>query len=650
MKLMGVNYFPLPFPYPANIRPPQQRGPTTNKEHPMATVQNFFNGHKKHDLILMTILLALALIGKVAHIPWLFTAGMILAAAAGGIPLLLRAISSLRYKVISIELLVSIAVIGAIIIGEYSEAGIVVWLFSLGDLLEEATLEKTRQSIKDLVAMAPKTALKIISPVDRDPIEVDIDDIDQGDYLLVKTGGQVPVDGVVLDGEGHVDESSFTGEPNPSHKRKGDQVFAGTLLVSGTVALRAQKVGEDTTFCQLIKLVEEAQDSKTEAQRFIDRFSQYYTPLVLLIALITGLVSKNIRLAITILVLGCPGALVIGVPVSTVAGIGQAAKQGILAKGSNVFAQLSRVDSFVFDKTGTLAQGRPAVTEERNLAGVPQENLRLLASVEHESDHPLAQAIQAYAQEKQVGERMALLPVERSRVVEGRGLEALIGGERILVGNERLMRENHIDLSAADLPATSTHVLMAREGRLTYALGISDPLRPDALRTLTELKSMARRSQLILLSGDRQENVEATAAGLPIDQMKGGFLPQDKDDFIQDLQRRGHRVAFVGDGINDSPALTRADVGIAIGSGTQVAIEVSDIVLVKSRFSQLVSTLFYARKTMADMRENIAIAVLTVVLLLVGLFAGYIHMASGMLIHEISILAVILNALRLIRA
>ena len=161
---------------------------------------------------------------------------------------------------------------------------------------------------------------------------------------------------------------------------------------------------------------------------------------------------------------------------------------------------------------------------------------------------------------------------------------------------------------------------------------------------------MARRSQLILLSGDRQENVEATAAGLPIDQMKGGFLPQDKDDFIQDLQRRGHRVAFVGDGINDSPALTRADVGIAIGSGTQVAIEVSDIVLVKSRFSQLVSTLFYARKTMANMRENIAIAVLTVVLLLVGLFAGYIHMASGMLIHEISILAVILNALRLIRA
>lgn len=441
----------------------------------MATVQNFFNGHKKHDLILMTILLALALIGKVAHIPWLFTAGMILAAAAGGIPLLLRAISSLRYKVISIELLVSIAVIGAIIIGEYSEAGIVVWLFSLGDLLEEATLEKTRQSIKDLVAMAPKTALKIISPVDRDPIEVDIDDIDQGDYLLVKTGGQVPVDGVVLDGEDHVDESSITGEPNPSHKRKRDQVFAGTLLVSGTVALRAQKVGEDTTFCQLIKLVEEAQDSKTEAQRFIDRFSQYYTPLVLLIALITGLVSKNIRLAITILVLGCPGALVIGVPVSTVAGIGRAAKQGILAKGSNVFAQLSRVDSFVFDKTGTLAQGRPAVTEERNLAGVPQENLRLLASVEHESDHPLAQAIQAYAQEKQAGERMALLPVERSRVVEGRGLEALIGGERILVGNERLMRENHIDLSAADLPATSTHVLMAREGRLTYALGISDP-------------------------------------------------------------------------------------------------------------------------------------------------------------------------------
>lgn len=602
----------------------------------------FFAKHKKESVVLMTALLIIAYIGRFTNLIWLFDVSMIAIAIIGGLPLVFRAVGALKFKIISIELLVSIAVISALAIGEYSEAGIVVWLFSVGDLLEEITLKKTRRSIQDLVDMAPKTALKIESPSDRSFEEVDIDEIEKGDYLLVKTGSQIPVDGQVVAGNGHVDQASITGESKPSHKEIGSSVFAGTILSSGTLVVQAEKVGEDTTFGRLIELVEEAQDSQTKTQRFIDRFSQYYTPLVLLLSIIVGLITKDLRLAITILVLGCPGALVIGVPISTVAGIGSAAKRGMIAKGSAALDELTKIDTFVFDKTGTLTTGQPSVGKVVNVNGDQNENLKILASIEHESNHPLAKAILDYWQKDDV------YPVSDSQIIDGRGIQAVVNQHSVLVGNERLLNEAGIETTTDQLSKTSSHVLLAVDHELRLVLEVSDQLRPGAKAALDNLRKI-KDYRLILLSGDNQAAAENMVADLNFNEVRGDLLPVDKAAVIKQLQSDGHQVAFVGDGINDSPALSVADLGIAMGSGTEAAIDVADIILVNSSPAQLPIAVRHAQKTMHNMYENIAIALLTVLLLFIGLFTGYIYMASGMLVHELSILIVILNGMRLIR-
>lgn len=602
----------------------------------------FFAKHKKESVVLMTALLIIAYIGRFTNLIWLFDVSMIAIAIIGGLPLVFRAVGALKFKIISIELLVSIAVISALAIGEYSEAGIVVWLFSVGDLLEEITLKKNRKSIQDLVDMAPKTALKIESPSDRSFEEVDIDEIEKGDYLLVKTGSQIPVDGQVVAGNGHVDQASITGESKPSHKEIGSSVFAGTILSSGTLVVQAEKVGEDTTFGRLIELVEEAQDSQTKTQRFIDRFSQYYTPLVLLLSIIVGLITKDLRLAITILVLGCPGALVIGVPISTVAGIGSAAQRGMIAKGSTALDELTKIDTFVFDKTGTLTTGQPSVGKVVNVNGDQNENLKILASIEHESNHPLAKAILDYWQKDDV------YPVSDSQIIDGRGIQAVVNQHSVLVGNERLLNEAGIETTTDQLSKTSSHVLLAVDHELRLVLEVSDQLRPGAKAALDNLRKI-KDYRLILLSGDNQAAAENMVADLNFNEVRGDLLPVDKAAVIKQLQSDGHQVAFVGDGINDSPALSVADLGIAMGSGTEAAIDVADIILVNSSPAQLPIAVRHAQKTMRNMYENIAIALLTVLLLFIGLFTGYIYMASGMLVHELSILIVILNGMRLIR-
>lgn len=608
----------------------------------MTLIQNFFNSNKKWLVVTMTILVGIAYLANFNGYPQLFNIAMLTVAVMGGIPIVLRAVSALRYKIISIELLVSIAVISAIVISEFSEAGIVIWLFTIGDVLEAMTLAKTRNAIKALVQMAPKKAIKITDDATKTQQEVAIDDVVVGDQLLVKPGSQVPVDGHVVNGSGHVNEASITGESKPSHKRTNSHVFAGTVLESGTLFVEAEKVGEDTAFGKLIEIVEEAQDSQTATQRFIDRFSQRYTPFVLMTAIIVGLISQDFKLAITILVLGCPGALVIGVPVSTVTGIGSAAKQGIIVKGSSVLDELRKVNTFVFDKTGTLTTGQPNVGDVQNFARRQQDNLKILASVEHYSDHPLAKAILNYYSATDFFE------VTESKIIDGRGIQAVINGDDVLVGNERLLNEHSIATTPVHLPETSSHVLLAVNGQLRLALEVKDPLRPNVSEALTQLRKL-NQAELILLSGDNQSVAEATVAGLEFAKVQGNFLPEDKASYIQQLRMKGRRVAFVGDGINDSPALAAANVGIAMGSGTDVAIETADIVLVQSQISKLAFTVKYAKSVIRNMYQNIAIAILTVILLFIGLFTGYIYMASGMLVHELSILIVVLNGMRLLK-
>ena len=601
-------------------------------------IQKFILQNKNYWMLANTVFITLAIIAKLSGQNQLHKGTLIIASIIGGIPIAIQAFRALRVKVVSIDVLVTIAVIGAFLIGEFTESAVVTFLFLFGSYLEQKTLEKTRHSIQELTQMAPATALKITE--NQNIEEVDIDFIEKGDLLLVKTGAQVPVDGFIVEGSGYLDEASVTGESRQVKKNSGDLVFAGTFLENGTLQIQTKKVGEETTFGKIIELVEEAQDSQSKTEKIIDRFAQYYTPVVLILALFISIFTKDIRLAITILVLGCPGALVIGVPVSNVAGIGNGAKHGILLKGGEVITKFSQVDTMIFDKTGTLTQGKPSV------ATVHTYQEEATASVERESSHPLAQAILA---KKEV----AFLPVTETTVIKGQGIRALVDEKNILIGNQLLLdthgihltTEQVIDLQRLQKEGQST-VLVAIDQQVALLIGIIDQLRPDAKETLATLKKNGIK-QLILLSGDNQATVDLVADQLQMTEAHGHLLPEDKAAFVKKLQEKGQTVAFVGDGINDSPSLALADIGIAMGGGTDVALETSDVILMQSNLKKLIHALTLTRKTILNMRENIFIAIATVAVLLIGLFFGSIHMSNGMFIHEASILIVILNAMRL---
>lgn len=593
------------------------------------------------------ILIVLAFAAK-----WLFKgeaaeSGLLLAASLiGGFPIAASAWQALKVKVISIDLLVTLAILGAFVIQEFEESAIVAFLFLFGAYLEQKTLAKTRSAIEELVEMVPETALR--QTADGDFEEVDLDDLDEGDIVLVKTGGKIPVDGEVVSGSGTANEASITGESMPLGKKPGDPVYAGTILENGTIRIEAEKVGDETTFGKIIELVEEAQDSKSQAERLIDRFSKYYTPVVLLLAIIVGLISQDLELAVTILVLGCPGALVIGVPVSNVAGIGNGAKQGILFKGSEVITKFSKVDTIMFDKTGTLTYGDPRVSQVKKY-GQGQLAEQLLVSVEKESAHPLAKAITGYYEDLEAKE------VEASQVLQGGGIVAQVAGRQVLVGNRYLLDQYHVPVTKQmerDMEelasAGNSLVLVVVNGQLELALGLKDEIRAGVKEDLAALKKLGVKN-LLLLSGDNQKTVDLVAEELGLTEAYGQLLPEDKAEFVKKRQAAGEIVAFVGDGINDSPSLARADIGIAMGSGTDVAIETSNVVLMNGSFDRIPRALALAKATRRNMIENITIALAVVAVLLVSVLASsWMNMAIGMFVHEGSILIVILNAMRLL--
>ena len=608
----------------------------------MVKIQRFFIKYKRQILITITILLILAEIFQwVFKLTLLYQILMAVAGVIGVIPIILTAISSLKVKLISIDVLVSLAVIGAFIIGEFNEAAIVTWLFMLGEVLEDFTLKKTRSAVSDLVSMAPQTALVVQE--DGSTEEEDVDFIDSGDQVVVKTGDQVPVDGKIISGSGNLDEASINGESRLVNKGVGDAVYAGTMLENGNLTVETTAAGEDTTFGKIIEVVEEAEDSKSHTEKLINRFAKYYTPLILIIALIVGVITRNFKLAITIMVLGCPGALVIGVPVSTVAGIGNGAKNGIIFKGSQVMDEMRKVDEIAFDKTGTLTIGHPEVSAVRVLNGDKAKIIKLAAAIEKKSNHPLANTIA----------KMDSFVIDAVvETVKGEGVIATYEQEKYFVGNLQLVEENtkknaELEKIADDLSSQGDSIVVF-SNRDQSLLAIKDQLRPQAKKALLKLKKLGIK-KLVMLSGDKQQTAEKIATELPLDEVHGEQLPSDKATFIKAEQQKGNKVAFIGDGINDGPALASANVAIAVGNGTDVAVDVSDIVLVKNDLKQVAYAFSLSKRTILNMNENIALALLTVLILFIGLFVGYIEMASGMLVHELSILVVILNGMRLLK-
>lgn len=572
---------------------------------------------------------------------------LIMASILGVAPIAIQGYQALRVKVVSIDVLVTIAVMGAFVIKNFEESAIVTFLFLFGAYLEQRTLNQTRSAIKELTELVPESALKQMENGEFE--EVEVDEVDEGDILLVKTGAKVPVDGTVLSGEGYINEASITGESIPVEKEIDSKVFAGTILENGTIQIVADRVGEDTTFGKIIELVEEAQDSKSEAERFIDRFSKYYTPAVLVLSFIVWLISRDVELAITILVLGCPGALVIGVPVSNVAGIGNGARHGVLLKGSEVIHDFSRTDIIVFDKTGTLTIGNPAVSETKYYTDKVDEVLGYLASIESESDHPLAKAVL-----HEIGDTI-FSPVTNTEVVKGGGIVATVNGHRVAVGNAALMEKEKVKLSEeAKLDVASLErdgnslVLTSVDGKLKVMMGVRDQIRTGVKEDLQRLRALGVRN-LIMLSGDNQGTVDLVSRELGLTEAHGNMLPEDKAEYVKKLKEEGRVVAFVGDGVNDSPSLALADIGIAMGNGTDVAIETSDVVLMNSDFSRLPHALGLTKATARNMLQNIVIAVGVVLFLLANVFfSEWMNMSIGMLVHESSILVVIFNGMRLL--
>ncbi len=611
--------------------------------------QLFLTKHTNQITLVTGILIVLGMLSKYLL---QFTLGyqVILAVTSiiAVIPIAVRAWSALRNKVFSIELLVSIAVIGAFIIGEFNESAIVTFLFLFGSYLESKTLQKTRTAIKGFTDMSPTTATLV---TDDGTEEVDVDDVDEGDVVLVKTGSQVPVDGIVVEGNGYLNEASITGEARQINKQLKDSVYSGTMVENGYLKIKATQVGDDTTFAKIIELVEEAQDTKSKAEKFIDRFAQYYTPAVLVLAVLVFAFSRDFRLAITVLVLGCPGALVIGAPVSNVAGIGNGAKRGILIKGGEVVDTFAKVDTLVFDKTGTLTEGNTAVTTMHTYTNNADNQLALAAAIEGVSDHPLGQAIVSYADQQSVGVAPVL---DDTGTVKGQGICAQVGKQEVVIGNQKMLTAHNIKLNPTQLKDLNdlqaggqSTVIMAVDGQVKLIFGIADTIRPGVKDSLAALKAQGIK-KLVMLTGDNELTAQAVANELNLDEVHANLLPEEKVEYVKKLKAAGNTVAFIGDGINDSPSIANADIGIAMGSGTDVAIDTSDVVLMQSSFPTLVHAHGLTKKTVSNTRENIFIAIATVAFLLIGLIFGYIYMASGMFVHEASILVVIFNAMRLI--
>lgn len=590
------------------------------------------------------------------HASAAFTLGdvfMIAAAVVAGYGIVVKAVRALIAKVVGIDLLVSVAAIGAVIIGNFWEAAAVTFLFAIGHALEAATLNKTRSALAELVAVAPDSAIVVR---DGEQQEIPAGQVRMGEIVLVKNGAKVPVDGQVVSGTGAIDEASITGESIPVEKTKGGQVFAGTVSRGGFLQVQATGIGADTTLARIIHRVEEAQDAKAKTQAFIDRFSTWYTPAVMVLALVAGLISGDVVLALTLLVIGCPGALVISIPVAIVAGIGRAARNGILIKGGEFLETSAKITAVAVDKTGTLTEGKPQLTDVIILDSTLDrtEVLRWAAAAEAGSEHPLARPILETAREEGVapqGIPGAVTPVP------GKGIVANVNGRQVLIGNPPLLEQYGIASgiaeaaqAAQDLAAAGkTPMIVAVDGRVIGVVAVADQIRQDAPEMVARLHR-AGVEKVVMLTGDTRLVAEAVGKATGIDEIHASLLPEDKLDAVTELQRQGHTIAMVGDGVNDAPALASANIGVAMGAaGSAVAVETADIALMGDNLLKLPEAIGLAKRTVNVMKQNIAIALITVVLLLAGVFAGGVTMSIGMLVHEASVLVVIANAMRLLR-
>ena len=542
----------------------------------------------------------------------------------------------------------------------YETAAVILALIVLGKYLETLTKGKTSEAIKKLMGLAPKTALVVRNGKES---EISIDEVVVGDIIVVRPGGKMPVDGVVIEGLTSVDESMLTGESIPVEKSVGDAIIGASINKNGTIRYKATKVGKDTALSQIIKLVEDAQGSKAPIAKMADIISGYFVPIVIAIAILsaiawyfagqTGVFALTI--AISVLVIACPCALGLATPTAIMIGTGKGAEHGVLFKSGTALETTHKLNTIVFDKTGTITEGKPKVTDIITAEGISEtELLTLSAKKEKGSEHPLGEAIVNSAEEK----GLAFLKTETFNAIPGHGIEVTINGQHLLLGNKKLMDEWHIGLgnlaSASDALASQgkTPMYIAKDGKIAGIIAVADTVKESSLRAIKKLHKMG--IEVAMITGDNKRTAEAIAKQVGIDRVLSEVLPEDKANEVKKLQDEGKKVGMVGDGINDAPALAQADVGIAIGSGTDVAIESADVVLMRSDLMDVPTAVELSKSTIRNIKENLFWA-FAYNILGIPFAMGVVYAFGGPLLSPViaaaamsfSSISVLLNALRL---
>jgi len=543
----------------------------------------------------------------------------------------------------------------------FETAGTIITLIMLGKYLEAVSKGKTSEAIKKLMGLAPKTATIIQNGQE---MVIPIEEVETGDIILVKPGEKIPVDGEVIEGRTSIDESMLTGESIPVEKNPGSQVIGASINKNGTIKFRATKVGKDTVLAQIIKLVEDAQGSKAPIAKMADIISGYFVPIVIAIAVLAGLAWYfsgmsaifSLTIFISVLVIACPCALGLATPTAIMVGTGKGAEYGVLIKGGEALEIAHRIKTVVFDKTGTITEGRPKVTDIITTGKMSEtELLQLAASAERGSEHPLGEAIVELAKER----NLELLPPENFEAIPGHGIEVTIQGKKVLLGNQKLMEGKGIDITLANesdrlAEDGKTPMYVGVENELAGMIAVADVMKESSKRAIQVLHHMG--IEVVMITGDNRRTAEAIARQVGIDRVLAEVLPQDKAEEVRKLQNEGKKVAMVGDGINDAPALAQADIGIAIGSGTDVAMESADIVLMRSDLMDVPTAIQLSRRTIRNIKQNLfwAFAYNTAG---IPIAAGLLHLFGGPLLNPMiaaaamafSSISVLSNALRLKR-
>lgn len=560
-----------------------------------------------------------------------------------GLPIIWGAYKGLMQRQVNVDELVSLAIIACLIEGEFLTAAVVSFVMVFGAMLEEATSNSARKAVESLVSLSPDTATVI---ADGQMQTVPVAEIKVGDLLLVKPGERIPVDGVVMKGITSVDESSMTGEPIPREKGVGDEMYAGTLNQNGVVEIQTTNIGEDSTLGKVIKLVSKAEAHKPQAVKLIDRYARWFTPTILVAAGVTWWITGEAGRAITVLIVGCPCALILAAPTAIVASIGRAAKSGILVKGGLFLEETGRANTVLFDKTGTLTEGEPRVDEIYGVAGIePSEVLARAACVEQNSTHPLAKAVLRAAHYAKIN----ICPVEEMVTEIGRGVRARVQGRLVEVGSGCLTGGDIPEILCSNLENIkengTTPLLVYEEGRALGVISVADHIRPTARQMVQNLRSLGIE-KIGLLSGDHEKAAIPVADSVGLTDAWAGLKPEDKLRMIEDFQAKGQVVVYVGDGINDAPALARANVGIAMGGvGTDVALETADIVLMHDDISKLPFLVQLSRRTLKIIKWNIAFGLIFNAVAVLASGGGFLTPIMGALVHNIgSVLVVLCSA------